>query len=94
VGGLVAAHAALAPKPVPIADPCKPRAVPNEGGLGGFIQGEALVLLDRTACNLHSSREELVLALADEKDAKRFEKRHGVNPRSLSGLLGGLLGGG
>jgi len=93
VGGLVGAHATLAPKPVVIADPCQPRQTPSEGGLGGLIQDQALALLDRTACNLHSSREELVLALADEKDAKRFEQRHGVNPRSLGGLLSGLLGG-
>jgi MFS family permease len=94
VGAYVVAHDKLAPEPVEIADPCKPRQQPNTGGLGGFIQDAALKLLDATACRLGASREELVLALADEKEAKRFEERHGVNPRSLTDLLGGLLGGG
>jgi len=93
VVGMTVAHSAIAPEPVQIADPCKRRETPSEGGLGGFIQGQALALLDRTACNFGSSREELVLALADEKDAKRFQERHGVNPRSLGDLLSGLLGG-
>jgi predicted MFS family arabinose efflux permease len=94
VGGYAAAHSALAPEPVPIADPCRPRAGPGGGGLGGVIQDSALELLDATACRLGSSREELVLALVDEKDARRFEDRHGVNPRSLAGLIGGLIAGG
>jgi membrane peptidoglycan carboxypeptidase len=78
---------------VPIADPCNARRAPTEGGLGGFIEQQVLALLDRTACNLGSSREELVLALVDDKDAKRFKEHHGVDPRSLGALLGGLLGG-
>jgi hypothetical protein len=34
-----------------------------------------------------------VLALADEQDRKRFEERHGVDVRSLSGVLGSLISG-
>ena len=49
-------------------------------------------LLDRQACTYGSSREELVLALADESDARRYEREFGENPRTLGGLLGGLLG--
>jgi hypothetical protein len=89
-----AAHAALAPDPVPILDPCTAhRRAPGSGGISGFLQDRALELLDTTACRLGSSREELVLALADEQDAKRFEREHGVNPRTLRGVLGALLGG-
>ena len=36
---------------------------------------------------LHGNREELVLALADKKEADKFERRHGFNPRSLLGIL-------
>ncbi|MCW3013330.1 MAG: transporter, partial [Solirubrobacterales bacterium] len=82
----------LAPKPVTIADPCQDRKLPSTGGVSGFLQDQALQLLDSSACKFGSSREELVLALADDKDAKRFEKEHGVNPRSLGGILSGLLG--
>jgi hypothetical protein len=51
------------------------------------------VLLDRTACRLGSSREELVLALTSDADARRFKERHGVDPRTVGGLLRALLGG-
>jgi hypothetical protein len=86
-------HAHLAPTPVVLRDPCKPRPLPGGGGVTGFIQDRALQLLDATACRLHSTREELVLAVADPKEAKRFKRRYGVDPRSVTGLLGGLIGG-
>jgi hypothetical protein len=86
-------HASLAPAPVKLQDPCEQRNLPGIGGIGGFLQDRALELLDSTACRLHASREELVLALSDEADRKRFEERHGVDPRSLSGVLGALLQG-
>jgi hypothetical protein len=87
-------YGAIAPEPPAILDPCTAkRAPPSTGGVGGFLQRQALALLDRTACRLGSSREELVLALADEQDAERFQREHGVNPRSLGGLLQVLLGG-
>ena len=92
--GYAIAHDRYAPEPVTLHDPCEDRDLPSTGGLGGFFQDRALELLDVTACRLGSSREELVLALADEDDARRFEERHGTNPRSVTGLLGGLLGGG
>jgi hypothetical protein len=78
---------------VKLHDPCKPRELPHAGGIQGFLQDRALELLDTTACRLHASREELVLALADEDDRRRFEERHGVDPRSISSLLGALIGG-
>jgi hypothetical protein len=55
------------------------------------VQNEALKALDRAACRFGSSREELVLALGSARDARRFERRHGVNPRSLGGAVQGLL---
>jgi hypothetical protein len=86
-------HASLAPEPVRLQDPCRPRDLPGAGGIGGFLQDRALELLDSTACRLHASREELVLALADDEDRRRFEDRHGVDPRSLSSVLGALFSG-
>jgi MFS family permease len=91
--GYVLARDRLAPEPVEIRDPCEDRPVPSTGGIGGFLQVQALKLLDKAACRLDASREELVLALFDEDDAKRFEERHGTNPRTVNGLLGGLIGG-
>jgi MFS family permease len=90
----LALHHAQAPDIPTIEDPCTAkRTPPSTGGVGGALQDEALELLDRTACRLHSSREELVLALADPSEARRFERAHGVNPRTTGGLLRILLGG-
>jgi predicted MFS family arabinose efflux permease len=89
----VGLHAAKAPEAVQLSDPCKPRALPQTGGIEGFLQDRALEVLDTTACKAGASREELVLALADEQERKRFERRHGVDPRSLSTLLQGLFSG-
>lgn len=86
-----AIHAADAPQQVALADPCDPRKLPGTGGFTGFLQDRALQALDATACRLHSSREELVLALADEQAAKRFEQRHGTDPSSIGSLLQGLI---
>jgi Major Facilitator Superfamily len=87
-----ALHRSVAPEPVKIADPCKPRALPHTGGLTGALQDTALVQLDRSACRIGSSREELVLALVDPHEATRFERRYGVNPRSIGGLISTLFG--
>jgi len=93
IAGYALLHATIAPEPVKIQDPCKPRNVPSAGGITGFLQGQALKLLDSTACRLHASREELVLALADEQDRERFKEKHGVDVRSLSSVLGSLISG-
>jgi len=88
----VALHRAIAPAPPAILDPCTAkRTLPKTGGVSGFLQEQALKLLDSAACKAGSSREELVLALADKDEAKRFEREHGVNPRTAAGLLQVLL---
>jgi MFS family permease len=92
--GYFALHRAIAPAPVAIQDPCHAhRRLPNTGGIGGFLQVQALKLLDTAACRVGSSREELVLGLADPDDARRFKAKHGVDPRSVAGVLGRLIGG-
>jgi hypothetical protein len=90
--GYALADSRLGPTPVSIGDPCKSRALPATGGVTGFLQDRALELLDTTACRLHASREELVLALANASDARRFARRHGTDPRSLGDLLSALVG--
>jgi MFS family permease len=77
----------VAPDPVVIADPCADRDLPDTGGIDGFVQDQALAALDRAACRFGSSREELALALADEEHARAYERAHGVDPRSVGGLL-------
>ena len=85
-------NATVAPEPVKIADPCGERALPGAGGLSGAVQDAALTSLDQIACHFGSSREELVLALADPDEAKKYKSRFGVNPRSAGDLLEGLIG--
>jgi hypothetical protein len=70
------------PEPVQIADPCTQRDLPSTGGVTGLAQDAALVAADVIACRVGSSREELVLALADDGAARQYEERYGVNPRS------------
>jgi predicted MFS family arabinose efflux permease len=84
--------ASIGPEPVRIADPCKPRKSPSAEGIAGVLQDQALATLDQVACHFGSSREELVLALADKADAQRFKERYGVDPRSAGVLLQGLIG--
>jgi hypothetical protein len=80
----------VAPDPVVIADPCADRVLPDTGGVDGFVQDQALKALDSAACRFGSSREELALALADDDHARAYERAHGVDPRSIGGLLEAL----
>ncbi|HEU4701453.1 MAG TPA: MFS transporter [Conexibacter sp.] len=84
-------HAVTEPQVVAIQNPCEERELPGTGGIAGFLQDRALEALDAAACRFHSSREELVLALADEQAARRFGAEHGVNPRSLRSVVGNLI---
>jgi MFS family permease len=77
---------------VPIRDPCQDRNLPDTGGISGFLQDQSLAALDRAACGFHSTREELLLALFDDRLQKEFEEEHGVNPRSAFSLGPALLG--
>ena len=90
---LLLAEPGLAPARGEIANPCAKRDLPHTGGITGFAQDFALVALDRAACKYGSSREELAIALADKSEANRYERKHGVNPRSLQTLLSGAVGG-
>jgi hypothetical protein len=93
-GAQVVAASSSRPDPVVIADPCVKRELPSTGGIGGVVQDVALRGLDRAACNFGSSREELTLAIVNEKQAKRFEAKYGADPRSVSALLNGAVSGG
>jgi hypothetical protein len=92
LAGYGIAFAAEGQETVPIRDPCKDRNLPNTGGITGFLQDQSLAALDRAACDFGSSREELLLALFDDRLQHRFEQEHGVNPRSVFSLGPALLG--
>jgi hypothetical protein len=91
-GGAWLIRPALAPEPVTIANPCRPRTLPHTGGIDGALQDVALGALDRAACRYGSSREELALALVDTDARTAFERKYGVDPRKIGGLLQAILG--
>ena len=59
-------------EPKPVADPCQPRAWRSPSGLDEIAQQLTLSALDGAACDLHVSRETLVLALATPAGRERF----------------------
>jgi MFS family permease len=92
LGGYGIAFAAEGQETVAIRDPCQDRNLPDTGGITGFLQDQSLEALDRAACDFGSSREELLLALFDDRLQREFEHEHGVNPRSAFSLGPALLG--
>lgn len=91
--GYAALDTTVGPKEVVIADPCEERSLPDTGGIMGFVQDTALKALDKVACKAGSSREELVLALVDEQEAKKYQREYGLDPRSAIDLAQLALGG-
>jgi MFS family permease len=91
--GYAACDRVLGTTPVQIADPCSGGPLPGLGGITGLLQNGALDVVDQAACRLHTSREELVLALASPAEAKRFAAAHdGINPHSIISPLISLFG--
>jgi MFS family permease len=86
------AYARSTRETVKIGDPCQDRQLPDVGGISGALQNLSLEALDRAACRFGSSREELLLALFDDRLQHKFEEEHGVDPRSASSQIQGLLG--
>lgn len=91
-GGYGIAYGRSTRETVKIADPCQDRDLPDVGGITGALQNVSLEALDRAACRFGSSREELLLALFDDRLQKKFEEEHGVDPRSALSLIQGVLG--
>lgn len=65
--------------PTPAADPCVTREWRDPGSLDESLEQIALSALDGVACDLHVSREELVLALRDEEALNAFADAHGID---------------
>ena len=68
--------------PAATADPCQTRdqSVLDERGI---FEGIALSALDGAACQLHVSREELTLALADEQATEEFAAAHDIDSAAV-----------
>ncbi len=72
--------------PAKVRDPCTPRAWPRTSGLQDTAEQFTLSALDGTACELHVSRETLVLALATPEGRDRFAN----DPRLQAAVRAGL----
>ena len=87
---LVAASLALGGAnyaPTPVKDPCQPRAWRSPDSLDEIAQQFTLSALDGVACELHVSRETVVLALGTPEGRSRFAN----DPRLADALRAGLL---
>jgi hypothetical protein len=65
-------------EPTPTANPCVQRPWRDPGNLQAVLEQVALSGLDGAACELHVSREELVLALRNDEAIAEFSAEHGI----------------
>jgi hypothetical protein len=73
-------------EPTPVKDPCQPRPWRSPGSLDEVAQQFTLSALDGVACELHVSRETVVLALSTPEGRSRFAN----DPRLAEALRAGL----
>ena len=66
-------------EPTQVADPCRAREWRNPGDVQRVLEQVALSALDGAACTLGVSREELVLAFAEEDTLAEFADAHGIS---------------
>lgn len=74
-------------EPKPVQDPCQPRPWTSPQGLDEIAQQLTLSALDGAACELHVSRETLVLALGTPEGRAQFAN----DPRLAAALRAGLI---
>ncbi len=82
-------------EPTPSADPCAPRAWRSPQGIEESAQQFALSALDGAACELRVSREQLAVALVDERSRAEFAAARGIDEAELeqavrAGVIRGL----
>lgn len=74
-------------EPKPVQDPCQPQSWTSPQGLDEIAQQLTLSALDGAACELHVSRETLVLALGTPEGRAQFAS----DPRLAAALRAGLI---
>jgi hypothetical protein len=73
--------------PAKVADPCAPRDWREPHGFQEVAEQIVLSSLDGAACELHVSREEIVLALANRDSRERFAREQGITNERLEQLV-------
>lgn len=74
-------------KPTVVADPCAPREWTSPQGVDEYAQQFTLSALDGAACELGTTREDVVLAFENRDELDRFAQEHGVGDEQLEELL-------
>jgi hypothetical protein len=70
--------------PAAVANPCRPQPWRDTHGLTDVENRVALSALAGAACKLHVSREDLVLAFANDAGLKRFRQAHHITDERLN----------
>jgi hypothetical protein len=73
--------------PAAVADPCAPRDWREPDGFQEVAEQIVLSALDGAACELHVSREEMVLAFASRAARERFAREHKLSDRDVEELV-------
>jgi hypothetical protein len=73
--------------PAKVADPCVTRSWRSPQGFEAVAEQIVLSALDGAACQLHVSREDMVLALADSGRRERFVREHDISNARLESLV-------
>jgi hypothetical protein len=73
--------------PAAVADPCAPRDWRDPEGFQEVAEQIVLSALDGAACELHVSREEIVLAFASRDSLERFAREHEISEEELEELV-------
>ena len=73
--------------PAKVADPCATRDWRGPNGFQEVAQQIVLSALDGAACDLHVSREDMVLALASKDSREQFARVHGISNQRLEQLI-------
>lgn len=66
-----------------LADPCTATAAPSDGGFNGMVERLARATLDGAACELHTTREELVLSFVPAAGTHRIRWTRQTIDRAL-----------
>jgi hypothetical protein len=78
--------------PAKVADPCATRDWRNPQGFQQVAEQIVLSAVDGAACDLHVSREDMVLALANRDSREQLTREHGISNQRLEHLVrDGLL---
>jgi len=73
--------------PAKVADPCAARSWRSPHGFEAVAEQIVLSALDGAACQLHVSREDMVLALANTDSREQFVREHNISNAELESLV-------